>query len=177
MATDEWQDQSGWLQCAIRGSKCMYFSVCQWLLCVLLCSGHPRSEQVPSDYWHIYMNTGDCGPDQQGSRGSLRTKAALLPSMSKVLMWTMNCMKLTDKFLRRLASGTQKATKYYSGLATLSHTWRGSAAKLRRTWQNNHPTETIALSFPPLAIAGRWATVHGHSDRLSWMVIFIFVES
>ncbi|CAK9026277.1 Putative RNA 2'-phosphotransferase [Durusdinium trenchii] len=55
--------------------------------------------------------------------------------------------------------------KYYTSVATLSHTWRGHLSKLRDKWIQQHAKDPefagmrASFKLPPLAISGRWASI------------------
>ena len=124
---------------------------------------------------HIFLKTADTGSDQAATRSSLRTLFAKRPDYGHMLFLSIGCMKhqyhlivgsqlmLTDHILQ--VANTK--TKYFTCLATISHTWRAYLARIRTTWSTLHsgtPTERnkyILFRTPPLAIAGRWASIDG----------------
>ena len=135
----------------------------------------PRNDDLPQSYVHIFMCTGDNGSDQLGLRNSLRTLFASEDRFSFILFFSMHCLKhashlsaqsnlhLCDKLLKRIG----RSFKYFSSVATLSHRWRGHLSKMRTTWWKQHKDDHNVGSYratfrtPPLAIAGRWASVDG----------------
>lgn len=134
-----------------------------------------RNGELPSGYVHVFLNTGDDGPDQRGLRNSLHTMFASNPNLSFVLFFSILCLKhqyhltvqsqlrLCDTMIRKLA----RSWKYFTSVATLSHTWRGHLAKIRAKWWQQHQGESgigkmkATFGTPPLAIAGRWASIDG----------------
>ena len=120
-----------------------------------------------SGYVHIWVNVGDCGPDQAGTRSWVRTllthpgfenQLAFMNSCGKhqYLLIAKSSLELLDSRLKHLPL----PMKHYSSLATLTHTWRGHLAKIRKTaWSLSVSNEKILFRLPPLAIAGRWASV------------------
>lgn len=136
--------------------------------------------------------TGDNGPDQIGTRNSIHSWMGTISEsestvMSRMLFFRVHCLKhnyhlaaqTTLKICDKILSKLHRGIKYFTSLATLSHTWRSHLAKIRRVWWEQHEGENnvgrLAASFrmPPLAIAGRWASVDGISDRrLDETVIF-----
>ena len=137
----------------------------QWLL---------RKGHLPADYVHIFMSTGGNGPDQVGTRNSLRSLLAT-SEYTWALFFSVHCLKhayhlavqsslrLCDTLLAKL----NRSYKYYTSVATLSHTWRGHLTKIRSVWWSQHGHEPgvgrLRATFraPPLAIAGRWASIDG----------------
>lgn len=109
-------------------------------------------------------------------RGSLKTMFAKRSNFEGGMMFlSLGCLKhqyhlitgsqlrLTDQILRMVG----KQLKYFSSLATMSHTWRAHLSKMRGTWTRLHggtrteQNKNIAFRTPPLAIAGRWASIDG----------------
>ena len=121
---------------------------------------------------HIFLNVGDCGPDQAGLRGSLQTQFAA-DAYEFMLLFCLGCMKhqfhliargqlsLVDVVLKQLG----KDYKYFTSVATMSHTWRGHLKKVRAAWgdlhrgDERHINKKILFRTPPVAIAGRWASI------------------
>jgi hypothetical protein len=71
-------------------------------------------------------------------------------------------LSLLDRILKVLGKKDpeSKPIKYFSGLATLGHSWRSHLSKIRKVAQeirlmNKH----ILFRIPPLAIAGRWGSI------------------
>lgn len=134
-----------------------------------------RNGELPANYRHIFICVGDNGPDQIGTRNSLRTLLAS-DRYEWALCFTLHCLKhsyhlaaqanlrMCDNILRRIG----RTFKYYTSVATLSHTWRGHLAKMRSVWFKQHEHDQDLLSLratlrtPPLAISGRWASVDGY---------------
>ena len=81
---------------------------------------------------HVWLNTGDAGPDQAGFRNSLHTEFASCSDYDFMLLFSVACLKhqyhLAARGQLALADWCLKAMgkdfKYFSSLATLSHTWR-----------------------------------------------------
>lgn len=135
-----------------------------------------RCGDINNHYLHIFLNVGDTGADQAASRGSLRTMFAKRADFSNVMFLGLGCLKhqyhlitsgqlkLTDHILR--VAG--KKVKYFSSLATMSHTWRAYLSRMRNTWSKLHggtrteQNKNIVFKTPPLAIAGRWASIDGN---------------
>ncbi len=136
----------------------------------------PRMGIIPPGYIHILTCTGDNGPDQVGTRNSIHTFLAKNDNdMGWVLFFPIHCMKhsyhlatqsslkMCDVSLRNLKRGF----KYFTSLATLSHTWRSHLAKIRSVWWKQHEGEAgignlkATFRMPPLAIAGRWGSIDG----------------
>ena len=140
----------------------------------------PSSGFLNENYLHIWLNVGDTGPDQATMRGSLRTMFASRSDFAGMLFLSAGCLKhqyhlitgsqlkLVDFILKTIG----KKMKYFSSLATMSHTWRAYMKKMRSTWVTLHhgtPTERnkfILYKTPPLAIAGRWASIDGNLAEL-----------
>ena len=133
-----------------------------------------RSGELPQDYMHVWLNVGDAGPDQAGFRSSLHTEFATRSDYDFMLLFSVACLKhqyhLAARGQLALADWCLKAMgkdfKYFSSIATLSHTWRGHLKKLRSTWARLHDDDAsvyankwILLRTPPVAIAGRWASM------------------
>ncbi|CAJ1440642.1 unnamed protein product [Effrenium voratum] len=141
-------------------ASCNYASAFSTLSCM-------RGD-LPKEYLHIFCNTSDSGPDQSGTRSFLRTLFAQ-PGFEDSLFVGIACLKhqyhlvargqlqLIDQILKKAG----KKYKYFSSLATLGHSWRGHLAKLRKSWSthSNPHNEYILFKVPPLAVAGRWASV------------------
>ena len=139
-----------------------------------------RTGELPQDYLHIYVNVGDSGPDQVGLRGSLHTMLAR-EGFSNIFLFTVPCMKhqfhlaargqlsLIDSVLRQM----QKMYRYFTSVATTSHTWRLHLKKVRAAWVQLHgkgrdpkyTNERILFRVPPVAIAGRWASIDSRTVR------------
>ena len=104
-----------------------------------------RNGELPANYRHIFICVGDNGPDQIGTRNSLRTLVAS-DRYEWALCFTLHCLKhsyhlaaqanlrMCDNILRRIG----RTFKYYTSVATLSHTWRGHLAKMRSVWFKQH---------------------------------------
>ena len=143
-----------------------------------------RNNELPKDYIHIWINTGDSGPDQIGSRGALHTMFGAREDYGFMLLFTLQCLKhqyhliargqlaLLDEMLRTIG----RTWKYFSSLATLGHTWRGNLKKLRSTWALMHEgdqhfnNKLILFRLPPLAVAGRWASVDSVVDSVQFRI-------
>ena len=138
----------------------------------MLCGCLPRNKELPAGYLHVMANVSDAGPDQVGFRRSLHTLFAR-EEYDFLLFFSNNCMKhqfhlaargqlsLMDVCLRRVG----KSFKFFTSVATMSHTWRGHLKKVRRAWEEMHShdgflaNEQILFRVPPVAIAGRWASI------------------
>ena len=137
-----------------------------------------RSQRLPEGYMHVFIANGDDGPDQRGLRNSLHTLFATAYESLPMFFFTGLCLKhqyhlaaqsqlrLCDALLKK--SG--KTYRYFASVATLSHTWRGHLAELRAVWREQHES-VIGLGLgkqhaqfhtPPLAIAGRCASIDSH---------------
>ena len=132
-----------------------------------------RNVELPKDYIHVFLNVGDCGPDQIGMRGSLHTQFACREDYGFMMLFSLQCLKhqyhliargqltLLDQALRMMG----KKMKWFTSIATLGHTWRGHLKKLRDAWVQMHHGDAcfnnkhILFKIPPLAVAGRWASV------------------
>ena len=111
-------------------------------------------------------------------RGSLRTLFAKRTDYGNMLFVSCGCLKhqyhlvvggqlkLVDHILRTFDT----KVRYFSCLATMSHTWRAHLSKMRTKWSEmHHGTRTeqnrnILFKTPPVAIAGRWASIDSSSD-------------
>lgn len=138
----------------------------------------PRSGDLHDSYKHVFVNVGDTGPDQAAMRGSLRTLFAKRTDYGNMLFVSCGCLKhqyhlvvggqlkLVDHILRTFDT----KVRYFSCLATMSHTWRAHLSKMRTKWSEmHHGTRTeqnrnILFKTPPVAIAGRWASIDSSSD-------------
>ena len=134
----------------------------------------------------MWLNVGDAGPDQTGLRNSLHTELAIREDLDWMYLFSVACLKhqfhlaargqlaLVDWCLRAM----NKPYKYFSSIATLCHTWRGHLKKLRAAWTRVHDGDEfhlnnrILLRSPPVAIAGRWASV----DRYLLLWQFSMIE-
>ena len=128
------------------------------------------------------MNTGDNGPDQICTRNSIRSLLAT-QDFQCALFFGIHCLKhvyhlavqsnlrLCDVLLARL----KRSYKYYTSVASLSHTWRGHLSKIRAMWWRQHGEKPgvgkLRATFraPPLAIAGRWASIDGDLSYQPWI--------
>ena len=140
-------------------------------------SCHTRNDELPWNYCHAYINTGDCGTDQAAFRGYLRTELNK-PGYDRITVFCCPCMKhqyhliaqgqlaLLDRILKVISSRhtpSSKPIKYFSGLATLGHSWRSHLSKIRKTAVNiGMLNKLILFRIPPLAIAGRWGSIDSH---------------
>ena len=126
-----------------------------------------RQNQLPSNYVHLVINVGDCGPDQTGARSYLRTLLSR-PGYEGVLFFGNACLlhqyhliaqgslMLLDRALKK----TTQPFRYFAALATLGHCWRGNLAKLRQSAIAQGITDKqILFRLPPMAIAGRWGSI------------------
>ena len=131
-----------------------------------------RNKELPDGYLHILVNVGDAGPDQVGFRSSLHTLFTR-DDYKFVLFFSLACLKhqfhlaargqlsLMDTCLRLLG----KRFKYFTSVATMSHSWRGHLKKVRSQWEQLHShdgklgNKEILFRVPPVAIAGRWASI------------------
>ena len=138
-----------------------------------------RNGELPGPYIHIWMNTSDDGPDQRGLRNGLHSLMASQQDMSFQLFFAPLCLKhqfqlvtqsqlkLVDDMIPKLGECDWK--KYYSSLATLSHSWRAHLAKVRKVWMKQHTGEPgmtkmrATFNLPPLAVGGRWGSVDSSS--------------
>ena len=138
-----------------------------------------RSGELPEGYLHIFLNAGDDGPDQRGTRNAIHTEFATRKDLSNQLFFSVLCLKhqfhlavrsqlkLCDVFAKKLGA----PWKYFSSVATISHVWRAHLGRLRQTWWSQHSGEPgigknpATFKTPPLAIAGRWASIDGY---LTW---------
>ena len=138
----------------------------------------PRSGDLHDSYKHVFVNVGDTGLDQAAMRGSLRTLFAKRTDYGNMLFVSCGCLKhqyhlvvggqlkLVDHILRTFDT----KVRYFSCLATMSHTWRAHLSKMRTKWSEmHHGTRTeqnrnILFKTPPVAIAGRWASIDSSSD-------------
>lgn len=127
-------------------------------------------------YFHSFLNVGDTGPEQAAMRGSLRTLFAKRSDFEHMMFVSLGCqkhqyhliaggqLKLCDAILR--TAGIK--IKYFSSVATLSHTWRAYVVKMRSKWSALHggsrkeQNKHILFKIPPLAISGRWASIDGN---------------
>ena len=135
-----------------------------------------RSGGLPREYIHILMLTSDNGPDQVGTRNSLHAHfAAHDDQFAWMLFFPVHCLKhsyhlaaqsslrLCDELLLRMG----KKFKYFTSIATMSHTWRSHLVKVQSVWWRQHQEsmsenkKKALFSMPPLAISGRWASVDG----------------
>ena len=134
-----------------------------------------RQHRLPEGYAHVFLSVGDDGPDQRGLRNSIHTLFAREHTELPMFFFSGLCLKhqfhlavqsqlrLCDLWLKKL----RKKYKYFSSVATLCHTWRGHLAKLRAVWREQHATDIglglgkqkAEFNTPPLAIAGRWASI------------------
>ena len=121
------------------------------------------------------MTTTDNGADQLACRNHLNLEFSTKPCLDSQIFIGLPCMKhqyhliakshlqLCDVYARKLG----RAWKYFSAVATLCHVWRGHLAKVQETWRQQHQHEEGYLAqpatnkIPPLAVAGRWASVDG----------------
>lgn len=136
-----------------------------------------RSAQLPKDYVHIFLNAGDDGPDQRGTRRAIHSAFASRQDFGFQLFFSVLCLKhqfhLAVRSQLKLCDASAKkwssSWKYFSSVATLSHVWRAHLAKIRKTWWNQHGDEPgigdnpATFKTPPLAIAGRWASIDSFS--------------
>ena len=135
-----------------------------------------RKAELLAGYTHIYMCTGDNGPDQVGTRNSLRSLFSNDDQFGWVLFFGLHCMKhayhlACQSSLRTcdhiIEYGLRKSFRYYTSIATLSHTWRAHLSKIRAEWWAQHEHDPNVLKYratfraPPLALAGRWASIDG----------------
>ena len=133
------------------------------------------------------MNTSDDGPDQRALRNSLHSLFSSRQNMSFQLFFAPLCLKhqfqlvaqsqlkLLDDMLRKLPDCPWK--KYYSSVATLSHTWRAHLAKMQRTWMHQHKHEPgvtemkATYNLPPLAVSSRWGSVDSNTAAYCHVVV------
>lgn len=157
---------------------CAYISIYKYSNLVYKKEHALRSRQLPQGYVHIFLSTGDDGPDQRGTRNSLHTLFATAYKDLPLFLFTGLCLKhqfhlavqsqlrLCDVWLKK----TSKKYKYFSSVATLCHTWRGHLAKLRAVWHEQRQADIglglgkqkAGFQTPPLAIGGRWASIDGY---------------
>ena len=133
-----------------------------------------RNSELPSPYVHIFINTGDSGADQVSVRNYLKSMLFSDPKYEFIIFLGLQCQKhqchLSSQTHLKLcdtifSTKMSRKWKYFSSVATLSHVWRAHLPKLRKTWETQHGSErgymkmTATLRTPPLAIAGRWASI------------------
>eukprot|EP00435_Cladocopium_sp_Y103_P052304 s292_g16.t1 len=134
-----------------------------------------QSGELHESYFHMFVNVGDTGPDQAAFRGSMRTLFAKRSDFKNMLFLGVGCLKhqyhlvvggqlkLADLILQTYKT----KVKYCSTLATMSHTWRAHLSKMRSKWSELHQgtrteqNRNIVFKTPPLAVAGRWASIDG----------------
>lgn len=129
-----------------------------------------RNQELPGDYVHIYINVGDCGADQTAFRSYLRTELTK-PAYDRISTFNCQCFKhqyhliaqgslvLVDRIFK-VMSLPDKPIKYFSGLATMGHSWRSHLSKIRAAALGMKLTnKLIQFRVPPLAIAGRWGSI------------------
>ena len=135
-----------------------------------------RSDELPPGYIHIFLNAGDDGPDQRGTRTSIHTSFATRQDLSSQLYFSVLCLKhqfhLAVKAQLKMCDWFCKKWhvewKYFSSVATLGHVWRAHLARIRKTWWKQHSDDTgigqnpATFKTPPLAIAGRWASIDSY---------------
>ena len=131
-----------------------------------------RQNCLPQHYVHIWVNVGDCGPDQRGTRSFLSTvlsgagyerQLCFMNSCAKhqYHLGTKSSLYLLDQCLKKL----KEPFKYFTTLATLTHCWRGHLSKLRKTAKlHGVQNAKVLFKLPPLAIAGRWASIDSASN-------------
>lgn len=137
-----------------------------------------RKGELPQPYIHIFMNTSDNGPDQQAVRNGIHTMFSTRNDLSFALFFAPLCLKhqfhlisqgqlklIDDIVGGKLDFPARCQWKYYTSVATLSHTWRGHLSKLRDKWIQQHAKDPefagmrASFKLPPLAISGRWASI------------------
>lgn len=151
-----------------------------------------RKGDLPQPYIHIFMNTSDNGPDQHAVRNGIHTMFSTREDLSFALFFAPLCLKHQFhlisqgqlKFIDEIVGGkldypNRCPWKYYTSVATLSHTWRGHLCKLRDTWIQQHAKDPgladmrATFKVPPLAISGRWASID--SDCGAWRIVFVLL--
>ena len=133
----------------------------------------PRTAELPDGYIHIFLNAGDDGPDQRGTRNAIHSMFASRRDFDFQLFLSAICLKhqfhlavssqlkLCDEIVKNWGA----SWKYFSTVATISHVWRAHLARIRKTWWTLHQKDIDILKkppttrTPPLAIAGRWASI------------------
>ena len=151
-----------------------------------------RQEELPSSYVHIFVNTGDSGPDQVSVRNYLRSLFTNGVQYEFIVFFGLACQKhqyhlISQNHLKLCDTLFSKKLlrpwKYFSSVATLSHVWRAHLPKLRKTWYSQHGEKRgytkmkPSYKTPPLALAGRWASIDSALISLLGFSAFKVVNS
>lgn len=133
-----------------------------------------RRLELPGPYIHLFLNTGDSGPDQVSVRNHLKSLFATEQRYEFIVFFGLPCQKhqyhlISQTHLKLcdvvFSTKLGRKWKYFSSTATLSHVWRCHLPKLRKVWESQHGSEPGFMKMiattrtPPLAIAGRWASI------------------
>ena len=138
-----------------------------------------RSGELPASYVHVWACTTDCGPDQIGSRNSLKSLFATDKAYANQIMFDLGCLKhqyhlmvqdvlrMTDDRLRKASHDfdalARMKFKYFATLAMTVHNWRANAKKIVAAWKLLFPTaareDKATCTLPPTAVAGRWGSI------------------
>ena len=140
---------------------------------------------------HAYINVGDCGSDQSAFRSHLRTELDKPDYGDRIILVCCPCLKhqyhliaqgqlrLVDRVLKIIwnnnpqAQASNKAIKYFSGLATMGHTWRSHLSKIRKAGETlGMLNKNVLFRIPPLAIAGRWGSIDSQLAKLATLSSF-----
>ena len=139
---------------------------------------------MPKSYIHVFMTTTDNGSDQIAVRNHLHSEFSRKPGFDFMMFFGLPCLKHQYHLVAKshlqlcdiMARKMHRTWRYFSALATLCHVWRGHLAKIRSTWRNQHGhqpdfmKQKAAYRTPPLAVAGRWASVDGYFVRTTWLM-------